>query len=132
MQIQGRFKYFNLIVKINNSSAFPKGLARMLHGIQRGLTRLMADAWSDLDSVHSGSEHSGSKLVSAKWEPKLTIALPSITTQKGGSGPNRSRFASASDKIRVSCLQIDCLIHMPDEAVPYLDIDELANAACEM
>jgi hypothetical protein len=37
-------------------------------------------------------------LVSAKWGPKLTIALQSITIRKGGSGPNRF----ASDKIRVS------------------------------
>jgi hypothetical protein len=39
-----------------------------------------------------------SSLVSAKWGPKLTIALQSITIRMGGSGPNRF----ASDKIRVS------------------------------
>jgi hypothetical protein len=37
-------------------------------------------------------------VVSAKWGPKLEIALPSITTRKGGFGPNRF----ASNKIRVS------------------------------
>jgi hypothetical protein len=37
-------------------------------------------------------------LVAAKWGPKLTIALQSITPRKGGSGPNQF----ASDKIRVS------------------------------
>jgi hypothetical protein len=34
-------------------------------------------------------------LVYAKWGPKLTIALQSITFRKGGSDPNRF----ASDKI---------------------------------
>ncbi len=31
-------------------------------------------------------------LVYAKWGPKLTIALQSVTTRKGGSGPNRFHY----------------------------------------
>ncbi len=35
-------------------------------------------------------------LVSAKWGPKLTIALQSITIRKGGSGPHNDSTSSSS------------------------------------
>jgi hypothetical protein len=50
----------------------------------------VSDSMSDL--IETNHYKICTSLVSAKWGPKLTIALQSVTTRKGGSGPNRFHY----------------------------------------